>query len=169
MLLPLINKTLPRVMLLVLFATVLPGCTSVDEKNEMRATEIEPEIHHLLLGYLPTLGKVYASGKIEDLAPWAVKRHQLQVDKRIYDLMKKGYSVEATMLSFEILDIVSWNFTNAYVTTRETWDVRYLSTGSQQLVSEVLGRTDRAKYHIHWSGERWEVYDRQLIEVQDDD
>ena len=162
-------KTKARILLFGMIAVGIFGCLSVDEKNALRAEEVEPEIHRLLLGYLPTLGKVYASGKIENLAPWSVKRHQLQVDKRIYDLMKKGYYIEAEMLSFEILEVVSWNFTNTYVTTRETWDVRYYSTGSQQLVSEVLGRTDRAKYHIHWSGERWEIYDRQLIEVKDDD
>ncbi len=63
-----------------------------------------------------------------------------------------------------IEDINVWSYSNAYVTTVETWDLRVYSTGSEQLLSQERSQRTRVKYQLKRSDEGWLVLFRTIVE-----
>ncbi|MBZ0113819.1 MAG: hypothetical protein K8J08_15255 [Thermoanaerobaculia bacterium] len=119
--------------------------------------------------YAPVLAEAYSTGNIEILREFAVERVLAQVEKRVSDLATSGMRVEAKLvdLTVESTNLFGNNF--ALVTTLETWDLHYYSTGSaRSLVSERLGTRNRIEYQMKQIDGDWMIYFRELKQEFDD-
>lgn len=126
-------------------------------------SDAEEEIEAFLERALPLLAEAYRSGEVEQLRPVATERVLAQVEKRILDLMEQGMRVEPTFESVTVEEVSSWRNDNAIVTTVETWDLRYISTGEGALISEQPDARSRVTYHLRKErGEGWRIYQRDL-------
>ena len=133
-------------------------------------SESEREVFQARLeAYAPVLSEAYATGNIEVLRDFAVERVLAQVEKRVQDLAVAGMLVETELVSLVIEEIRPFGNNFALVTTLETWDLRYFSTGSaHSLVSERLGTRNRVEYQMKELDGEWMIFFRELKQEFDD-
>lgn len=141
---------------LVAMSLVACGAETVSEVDEAA-------IHETLAEYLPRLSEAYATGNVEVLRDFAAEKELAIVYKRIDDLMnEEGRVVEPTLESFEIEDINQWNYSNAFVTTLEVWDLKVMVSGSDQVTSQRQGQRNRVKYQLKRRGDKWQILWRSV-------
>jgi hypothetical protein len=58
-----------------------------------------------------------------------------------------------------------WNYSNAFVTSLEVWDVRSFTVGAHVLVQESLGQRSRVKYQLKRKDGSWVILYRELAET----
>ncbi|HVS02343.1 MAG TPA: IMS domain-containing protein [Thermoanaerobaculia bacterium] len=147
----------------------LAGCTGEPRATEAPASATErEEIRQALERYLPVLAEAYASGNVELLRPYAVERVLAQVQKRVADLLAQGLVAAPQFESLEIEELTTWGNDFAMVTTLETWDVTYRSSGSGTVVSSRPGSRSRVRYQLKKVDERWTVFHRELKQELDE-
>ncbi|MDA8016846.1 MAG: ARC6/PARC6 family protein [Thermoanaerobaculia bacterium] len=129
-----------------------PGAEEID-KSEVRT---------LLEAYLPKLGEAYAQADPSVLEPWAVPKEVARIELRIGELEANGQVYEPVFQSLEVVSISPWNYSNAFVTTIEIWDVSAYTMGSRRLVNQALGQKSRVKYQLKRRDDSWVVLYREL-------
>ena len=82
--------------------------------------------------------------------------------KRVNDLALGGRDLRPELVSLEIEDIVVWNYSNAFVTTIEVWNLRIFASGTTTVLSEVMAQRNRVKYQIKRREVGWQVLYRTL-------
>ncbi len=122
------------------------------------------EIEVMLGAYLPLLAEAYATGDLEPLRRWAAEKEIARVHKRVQDLAYSGRTLTPTFRQLTIEDINVWNYSNAYVTTFEVWDLVVRATGSDQILAEEYEQPNRVKYQLKREGEQWRVLFRTIQE-----
>jgi hypothetical protein len=122
------------------------------------------EIEDTLEAYLPLLAEAYATGDLEPLRPWAAEKEIARVHKRVQDLSYQGRTLVPTFRQLTIEEVNVWNYSNAYVTTLEVWDLVVYPTGSEQVLAEEHEQPNRVKYQLKRDGDQWRVLFRTIQE-----
>lgn len=147
----------------LVLATCL-GLSCGDESSDSRQAVDRQEIQAALEVYLPLLGEAYATGDLAPLAPYAAEKEISTIRKRIEDLAVQGRTLEATFRSLTIEDFNVWNYSNAFVTTFEVWDLVVYATGTDQVLAEEIEQPSRVKYQLKREGDGWRVLYRGIQE-----
>ena len=151
--------SLLRLALGLILVAALAGCSASDEVSPAD----EQAISESLAQYLPGMANAYATGDLEPLRGIAAEKEIATLHKKINDLMnEEGRIVEPTLRGFDIEDVTIWSYSNAFVTTLETWDFRVLASGTDTVTSEVDGQRQRVKYQMKRRDEGWQVLYRVI-------
>lgn len=154
----------PRGLLLsccAIFTLLWIGCNGASQEQNLAADK--ESIREMMQAYLPLLGEAYESGNIEILRPYVAEKEMASLLKRIGEFMdQEGRVIRATLQSFTVEDVEIWNYSNAFVTTLEVWDVEVLASGSDQVLSQSLGQRNRVKYQLKRRDDGWLVLHRQI-------
>lgn len=130
-----------------------PGAEEIDKT----------EVQNLLTEYLPKLGEAYTQANARLIEPWAVPKEVARIDLRIEELEAMGQVYEPVFHELEVVSISPWNYSNAFVTTIEVWDVSSYTVGSHRLVSQAIGQKSRVKYQLKRQDDNsWVVLYREL-------
>ncbi len=151
---PMMRRRMPAAFLLSLAA----ACAT-PAQQEARARQ---EIQAHLEAYLPRLAESYASGEPAGLGGLAAAKEIAGVEKRISDLAFEGRRLQPAFRGLVLESVEVWNYSNAYATTLETWDLRIYATGSERLLSERIGEKSRVKYQLKRDEGRWLVLFRAV-------
>lgn len=150
-------------LLCLLLTTISCGPASAPSEEVDKA-----EIQQVLEAYLPVLGKAYANGSTSSLEPWAVPKEQARIRLRIDELEARGQVYEPELKSVTVENISVWNYSNAFVTTVEVWDVRAYTLGTRMVVNESLDQRSRVKYQMKRKGDGWSILYRELEKTSDE-
>lgn len=147
---------------LALLTLLLVGasCTS-GESEEARARE---EIEAMLAEYLPGLAQAYAESSPLLLRDWVAEKEIARVHKRIEELADQGRRLEPVFHTVTVENIRVWGHANAYVTTVEVWDIRSVAIGSEVVVQQFDGQSNRVRYQMKKDEGRWRVLFRTVAE-----
>ena len=151
------------VCLLLGISLILAGCGDSQQTEEVKKQEVEA----LLLEYLPELGRAYAEGDPGILEGMAVPKEMSKIEVRIRELVAQGRVFEPTFKTLVVEDISTWNYSNAFVTTFEVWDLKSYSLGDRVLMSESLDQGNRVKYQLKRRDDTWVVLYRELDQTYD--
>lgn len=155
-----------RLLILLCLVAVLlgaPGCGSGEAAEEVNRQEIET----FLLGYLPKLGQAYAERDTQVLEGWAVPKEMSKIEVRVRELTAQGRVFEPVFEQLVVEDVSVWNYSNAFVTTFEVWDLSSYSLGDHVLMSESLDQGNRVKYQLKRRDDSWVVLYRELDQTYD--
>jgi hypothetical protein len=136
-------------------------------RGESRGSEGTAErqvIQTTLEAYLPLLARAYATGELAPLQTYAAQKEVASIQKRITDLSMQGRTLEATLRSVTVEDVRIWNYSNAYVTTHEVWDLVVYATGSEQVLASEYEQPNRVKYQLKREGDSWRILFREIQE-----
>lgn len=153
------------VVALVVCAVVVPGCQKAPEDVAADTAEFKATTQAVLDAYLPAMATAYASGNLEPLREWAVEKELAALERRLTIMNEQGLSLHPTLVDVVVEDAQPWNRINAFVTTVETWDLRFMTSGGGSLVSERLGERQRVKYQFKNEGGRWWILYREVGET----
>ena len=149
---------LPVILLLAVISTSCGDSSSSD-------TEVDrQEVATMLESYLPLLAEAYATGDLEPLRPFVAEKEIARVYKRVQDLSYQGRTLKPTFRQLTIEDVNVWNYSNAYVTTHEVWDLVVYATGSENILAEEYEQPNRVKYQLKREGDQWRVLFRTIQE-----
>ena len=148
--------------LLLLAALTGAGCQRFGEAQE---AAVRGEIERDLTSYLTRLSEAYTRQEPERLREVAVEKEISGVARRLDDLAREGRRLEATLREMTVEETEIWNYSNAFVTTVEVWDLRVFPMGSETLLSESLGQKNRVQYQLKKEDGQWWVLFRQIKET----
>ena len=141
---------------------LLASCGEASKSEEMVDRQ---EIQEMLEAYLPLLAEAYSSGDLTPLEPYAAQKEISSIYKRVQDLANQGRTLEATLRSVTIEGNVKvWNYSNAYVTTHEVWDLTVFVSGTDQVLGEELEQPNRVKYQLKRENDTWRILYREIQE-----
>ena len=152
---PFLNRFVPILVLLSM------ACGGESESQQLANRQ---EIQATLEAYLPRLAEAYSTGDLSGLEPFAAQKEVSSIHKRVQDLATQGRRLEATLRSVTIEEVKSWNYSNAYVTTHEVWDLVVHATGSDQILAEEREQPNRVKYQLKRDEDSWRILFRQIQE-----
>lgn len=134
------------------------------EASESHHEVDRQEIQTALEVYLPLLGEAYATGNLAPLEPYAAQKEISTVHRRVEDLAVQGRTLVATFRTLTIEDVNVWNYSNAFVSTSEIWDLVVYATGTDQVLAEEREQPSRVKYQLKREGNGWRVLYRGIQE-----
>ena len=137
------------------------GCSESMKINEEAAKQ---EIKVTLESYLPLLGEAYATGNVEPLRYWAAEKEMARIYKIVTDLAAQGRTLVPIFRQVTIEELNVWNYSNAYVTTLEVWDLKTYASGTEQVLAEEPEQANRVKYQLKRDEDRWRVLFRTIQE-----
>lgn len=152
-------RILPRALLsalLLLGLLPLAGCGP----SEGEVQQAREEIRQTLESYLPLMADAYRSGDLEPLEPYVAQKEIAILKKHINDLLKQGRVMDTHLLDLTIEDFNLPQWTNAYVTTVEYWDVKSYAAGSDRLLGEDPRQFSRVRYQLNRTRDGWIVLSR---------
>ena len=91
-----------------------------------------------------------------------------KMDRAIEELEARGQVYEPGFKSVTVENISVWNYSNAFVTTVEVWDVRAFTLGTHMQVNESLDQRSRVKYQMKRKGDGWSILYRELEKTSDE-
>lgn len=158
-----VSRGLSR-MIFVLGLLLLTGCGAEGPASE----EVDKaEIQSVLEAYLPVLGEAYAKRDPSLIEPWAVPKERARIQLRIDELEARGQVYEPSFKTVTVENVSVWNYSNAFVTTVEVWDVRAFTLGTHMVVNESLDQRSRVKYQLKRKDDGWSVLYRELEKTSD--
>ena len=145
--------------LLGMALVVLAACGSV--------TGSDPEadrvaIEAALDAYLPKLAEAYRTKDASVLEGAAVPKEVVTVQRNLDLLKDEGRELRAVFKQLTVEDFSVWNYSNAFVSTFEVWDLQVYVLGTDTLTSEAIDQRNRVKYQMKRIGEEWVVLLRQI-------
>jgi len=151
----------------ILLVTAAFSGTGCDELSTPDPEVDRAAIEQVLRAYLPELAEAYRTGKVDGLRSLAVEKEIVHVYQMIDQLNEQGqvYEPELQQLTLETFKV--WNYSNAYATTVETWDVRSFALGSHVQLSAVEGQKNRVRYQLKRKDTGWVILYRELMETLD--
>ncbi len=147
----------------LLLAAMLTGCAETGSDKEVDRQEIED----VLRDYLPKLGQAYATRDTSVIEGIAVPKELARIKLRTDELSAAGRVYEPDFKEVTVEDISVWNYSNAFVTTFEVWDVRSFTLGSHLPLNESLGQRNRVKYQMKRKDDGWVILYRELDQTFD--
>ena len=151
------------VLALLLVALTGAGCMETGGDPQVDRQEIEA----VLRDYLPKLGQAYATRDMSLLEGLAVPKEMARISLRTEELAATGRVYEPEFQEVTVEDISVWNYSNAFVTTLEVWDVRSFTLGTHLKVNESLGQRNRVKYQMKRKEGGWVILYRELDQTFD--
>ncbi len=146
------------VSVLLAASALLMGCSEPGSDPQVDRQEIEG----VLREYLPLLGQAYAQRDTSILENYAVPKEMARISLRTEELAETGRVYEPEFREVTVEDISVWNYSNAFVTTLEVWDVRSFTLGTHLPVNESLGQRNRVKYQMKRKEGSWVILYREL-------
>ena len=67
-----------------------------------------------------------------------------------------------TFRQVTVEDVNVWNYSNAFVTTLEVWDLQILAVGTEEVLAEELAQRNRVKYQLKREEDHWRVLFRTI-------
>ncbi|MEM9596458.1 MAG: IMS domain-containing protein [Acidobacteriota bacterium] len=157
------GRLAPALTLLFILLFTTTGCGDPRAKEEVDRTEIQ----EVLEAYLPLLGRAYAEQNARLIESYAVPKEIARINLRIDELEVKGQIYEPEFKTVTVEDVSVWNYSNAFVTTSEVWDVQAFTVGSRLLVNQSLDQRSRVKYQLKRKDDGWVVLYRELEKTSD--
>ncbi len=159
------HRSSPGALLVALLLAALPwgGCGEPGSDPQVDRQEIET----VLRDYLPLLGQAYAKRDMSILERFAVPKEMARISLRTEELAETGRVYEPEFKEVTVEDVSTWNYSNAFVTTLEVWDVRSFTLGTHLLVNESLGQRNRVKYQMKRKEGSWVILYRELDQTFD--
>lgn len=151
----------------VLGAVLLAGAALACGPSEQAAGDARVEIEQLLGEYLPRLPEVYRTGDLASLEGLAAPREMQRIEAFIRDRAQEGQVVDPELEGFEIEKVDLYQHSNAYVVTRELWNLRLRAAGSDRLLSDenATAKPYRYSYQVRReNGGGWRVLAREVIQ-----
>lgn len=158
------GQTFSRLLGLLGFVCVL-GLVACSPPGVPEEEVDKQEIQVFLEGYLPKVGQAYAQQDASVLEGVAVPKEQARIELRTEELSAAGQVYVPEFREVTVEDVSVWNYSNAFVTTLEVWDVRALAQGTERLITESLGQRSRVKYQLKRKDDSWVVLFRELEQV----
>ena len=155
----------PRLPLLFLACALAVGAAGCGDPSPEEQAADREAILAFLEDYLPALAQAYRTGDVDVLDPYAAEKEQASIAQRVDELGERGEVLAPELVSVQVEDVTSWAEVNAYVTTVEVWNIRTYATGSENVVREELGQTNRVKYQLQRDAGRWRVFWREIQET----
>lgn len=162
-----LNSTIMKTLLprsqalsIVLLLAVLSGAGCGEPGSDPQVDR--QEIESVLRGYLPKLGQAYAQRDTSILEGFAVPKEMARISLRTEELADTGRVFEPEFKEVTVEDVSTWNYSNAFVTTLEVWDVRSFTLGTHLQVNESLGQRNRVKYQMKRKEGSWVILYREL-------
>ena len=156
------NCRLSLISVLVLLAGMFVACG--EAARQVDDETVKQEIQQSLETMLPLLGEAYSTGNLEPLRPWAAEKEMARVYKRVEELAAAGRTLEPKFRQLTIEEFNVWNYSNAYVTTLEVWDLTVYATGTEEVLSQEFEQPNRVKYQLKRDEDRWRVLFRTIQE-----
>ena len=144
-------------------ALLLAACGETGSDEEVDRQEIED----VLRDYLPKLGQAYATRDTSVIEGIAVPKELARIKLRTDELSASGRVYEPEFKEVTVEDVSVWNYSNAFVTTLEVWDVRSFTLGTHLLLHEGLGQRNRVKYQVKRKDDGWVILYRELDQTFD--
>jgi len=116
----------------------------------------------LLDRYVVEMAAAYESGDASKVADAATEREQRRLEQAISELAAEGRGLRPSLVRLAIDSIERGSRTTVMVDTIETWDLRVVALGSEEVVSESLGQENRLSYVLIREGDAWRILSRQL-------
>ena len=148
---------------LLLVSLAGAGCMETGSDPQVDRQEIEA----VLREYLPKLGQAYATRDMSILEGFAVPKEMARISLRTEELTATGRVYEPEFKEVTVEDVSVWNYSNAFVTTLEVWDVRSFTLGTHLKVNESLGQRNRVKYQMKRKEGGWVILYRELDQTYD--
>jgi hypothetical protein len=104
----------------------------------------------------------YERGKASVVADVATEREVDRLRISIEELAVEGRALRPTLRSQVVESIERAGNTAVAVGTIEVWDLRVVTLGGEQLVSESLAQENRLTYSLLREGGEWRVLSRLL-------
>ena len=82
----------------------------------------------------------------------------------VQDLADQGRYLAPEFKSVTVEKTHTWNYSNAFVTTLEVWDVRLYTLGGDELLGEDLDKNYRVKYQLKRDDDSWRILFRAIQE-----
>jgi len=150
-----------QISLAAILAIVAVSCSGGSDSDQV---EDRQKIQVTLEAYLPLLAQAYSTGDLRPLEPYAAQKEVSSVHKRVEDLAVQGRTLEATLRSVTIEEVKVWNYSNAYATTHEVWDLVVYATGSDQILAKEYEQPNRVKYQLKREEDSWRILFREIQE-----
>jgi len=119
-------------------------------------------IGELLDRYVVDMAAAYESGDASKVADAATEREQRRIEQAISELASEGRGLRPSLVRLAIDSIERGSRTTVMVDTIETWDLRVVALGSDEVVSESLGQENRLSYVLIREDDEWRILSRQL-------
>ena len=139
------------------------GCGAAPPSEEVNQAEIQT----MLEAYLPVLGQAYAERNPALLEGFAVPKEQARIQLRVDELTAQGQIYKPIFKTVTVESVSVWNYSNAYASTVEVWDVSAYTLGGDQVVNQSLDQRSRVKYQLKRKDEGWVVLYRELEQTSD--
>lgn len=144
-------------------AFALSGCAAAPPSEEVNQAEIQT----MLEAYLPMLGQAYAEQNPSLLEGFAVPKEQARIQLRVEELAAQGQVYKPIFKTVTVESVSVWNYSNAYASTVEVWDVSAYTLSGEQLVNQSLDQRSRVKYQLKRKDDGWVVLYRELEQTSD--
>ncbi len=154
-----------RVAGLISLTAILLACQlGCSESVKVDDDAAKQEIQATLEAYLPLLGEAYATGNVEPLRDWAAEKEMARIYKIVTELAAQGRILVPTFHQLTIEELNVWNYSNAYVTTLEVWDLETYASGTDQVLAQESEQPNRVKYQLKRDEDHWRVLFRTIQE-----
>jgi len=151
-------RSISRSIAVLALLALAAGCGPSAERRAADRAEIEG----LLSAYAVALTEAYRSGDPAGMAEIATGREIERVRARIQELSQEGRELAATLREQRLVDLDFHRATGATAVAFETWDLRVLTAGTDQVVAESISQQNRIVYSLSRDGGRWWVLSRLL-------
>ena len=138
--------------------SALVACGGGESKEAADWASVEATLR----AYLPKLAEAYAEGDASGLEGLAAPKEIARINKGIDELYALGRTLEPEFLELTVEKVDVWGYANAFVNTVEIWNIRSYATGTNALVGEDLGKSERVKYQFKREGDEWLVLYRTI-------
>jgi len=119
-------------------------------------------IEQVLAAYAEAMAEAYRAGDAERIATVATGRERQRLEISIRELADEGRALRPELRSLTIESIERAGHTSVAVNTLEIWDLRVVTLGAEQLVSESLEQENRLTYSLIREAGKWRVLSRLL-------
>lgn len=133
--------------------------------GELPPEEAKAEIQAMLEEYLPKVGQAYRESDSSVLEEYVVPKERARTEKRLAELEAQGVVYDPELVSVTVEDVSIWNYSNAFASTLEVWNVRSTTLSGDQVLQEKPGQRNKVKYQLKQEEGRWKVLYRELSEV----
>jgi hypothetical protein len=116
-----------------------------------------------VLSYNTLLAEGYRVQELTPLLAGATPEQVTKVYHHMAALAEGGVVMDALLRSIDFVEIRSREEGRAQVTTKESWNYRYLSSGAQRIPGEERLVNYTVNYRLVKGGERWLVNEVSIV------
>jgi len=126
------------------------------------STEERRAIEAVLRSYAAQMAAAYQAGDASLVATLATQREQERLAISIHELAQEGRALRPELRSLVVESIDRAGNTAVTANTLEVWDLRVVTLGGEQQVSESLAQENRLTYSLIREHGEWRVLSRLL-------